>query len=70
MERAKFDVPQVALEWYHGDFPAERMPGFVVWALQNGHDGPAVCELGGLKIALKTRESWSNVLFLNLEFSP
>lgn len=56
MEPAKFDIHQVALEWYHNDFPAERMPNFAVWALQNGQDGPALRELAGLQSATRSNE--------------
>jgi pimeloyl-ACP methyl ester carboxylesterase len=56
VEPAKFDIRQVALEWYHGAFPAERTPDFAVWALQNGHDGPALRELAGLKSATRSNE--------------
>jgi epoxide hydrolase 4 len=56
VEPAAFDVRQVALEWYHEDFPAERAPDFAVWALQNGHDGPALRELAGLRSATRSNE--------------
>jgi epoxide hydrolase 4 len=56
VESATFDIHQVALDWYHGDFPAERMPDFAVWALQNGQDGPALCELAGLKSATRSNQ--------------
>jgi epoxide hydrolase 4 len=56
VEPGKFDVHQVALEWYYGDFPAEHMPAFAVWALQNEYDGPALRELAGLKSATRSNE--------------
>jgi len=56
VEPVTFDVRQVALQWYHDDFPAERMPDFAVWALQNGRDGPALRELAGLKSATRSNE--------------
>jgi len=56
VESAAFDVQQVALEWYHNDFPAERMPDFAVWALENGRDGPALRELAGLNSATRLNE--------------
>ncbi len=56
MKPAEFDVRNVGLEWYHEDFPAERMPDFAVWALQNGWDGTALRELAGMKSATRSNE--------------
>lgn len=57
MDSKTFDVQQVAVEWYHNDFPAERMPDFAVWALQNGRDGPALRELAGLTSVTKSNDA-------------
>ncbi len=56
MKPAEFEVRNVGLEWYHEDFPAERMPDFAVWALQNGWDGTALRELAGMKSATRSNE--------------
>ena len=56
MDRTVFDIRQVGLEWYHNGFPAERMPDFAVWALQNGYDGPRLRELAGLTRVTRSNE--------------
>ena len=66
-----FDVQQVAVAWYHNDFPAERMPDFAVWALQSGRDGPALRELAGLTSV--TRSNHVKLIekaFRELEVAP